>query len=268
MNEDLSEQLKVLEDCVKSNPLSLLFLQDEELIAYCNSFLPYSMGFEIECGSGDNHDFSKFKEIPDIIHADSVKNAHEHRFRIPNGIKGLLCLYNISNQLKLNLLLNPDSGIHYHVDCGEDPERIKKFILGSRSTQENMLSQLDYWGYKGTYNGREVSSSRKWVRLHPFLPTLEFRIGEMTFDYEVLVKRMISACFIVKQVKDSLNVSSPTFDNDYNKLAVLEQVTKTAQEDTATIKLSKINERLRALGVKTSQDIKTNVKTRLKRIII
>jgi hypothetical protein len=79
---------------------------------------------------------------------------------------------------------------------------------------------------------------------------------------------MVSCCQVVKLAKDCVNVPSPDFDNDFNKLAVLEQVTKTAQEDTATIKLSKINERLRALGVKTSENIKTNVKTRIKRIII
>ena len=87
----------------------------------------YSTGFEIECSCKEDVNFKAFRNIPNIIEAD-VNTCNEQRFRIPNGIEGLQCLFNISIVLKKEALLNPGSGIHYHIDCTDYYDEIVKLV--------------------------------------------------------------------------------------------------------------------------------------------
>jgi hypothetical protein len=103
-----------IEKVLRTNPFLALDISNIEEIAL--KYLPYSIGIEIECDRNDNYNIENFKNIPDIVEVLSTNG--EERFRIPNGIKGLCCLYNISEQLKNNCSYS-SSGIHYHVDFSD-----------------------------------------------------------------------------------------------------------------------------------------------------
>ena len=165
-------------------------------------YLPYSTGFEIECCMQPDIPLSIFNDIPYLI--SNTSEADELKFRIPQGLKGLHCLSHISLYLRKYALLNPNSGIHYHIDCTDVwDDFTEEFIKGK---SEWILSELDTWEYKGTYNKRccIFSSNRHWTRFKDTTKTMEFRIGEMTFDYELLFKRIVHCNEIVRTLKTEL----------------------------------------------------------------
>ncbi len=192
----------VIEEGVYTSPLTLLSIKNKDLINSINNYLPYSIGIEIECNKSSNFSLDKFTTIPDILSVD-IDDA-EQRFRIPNGLSGLICLYNICNELKSNSELNPDSGHHYHIDMTNVYNLLNcKFI---ELNSNWILNELDTWGYKGTYNRRDVqfSTSHTWVRFQESFKTAEFRIGNMTFEYDIIVKRLIHASNIIQRLNKQL----------------------------------------------------------------
>lgn len=193
---------ELIEDAIYSNPLVLLTVQDESLLQLINDYLPYSIGIEIECPKSNDFNLSAFTSIPDIM--DVNITSGEQRFRIPNGLAGLVCLFNICEQLKINSELNPESGHHYHIDMTNGFDQLTNEYV--KANADWMLKELDSWGYTGKYNTRtiELSMSANWVRFQPSFKTAEFRIGNMTFDYSIIVKRLIHACQIIKRLKSPL----------------------------------------------------------------
>ena len=187
-----------IDDIIQKIPISLN-KDDKAVQELALFYLPYSTGFEIECYCKDEADFKVFRNIPDIMEAD-VSKGSEQRFRIPNGIKGLQCLFNISIVLKKEALFNSASGIHYHIDCTDYYDEI---INNLSLNSDYILKELDKWNYKGTYNSRRVSigGGATWVRAQSGFKTLEFRIGEMTFDYQLLFKRIVHCNAIVRELK-------------------------------------------------------------------
>jgi hypothetical protein len=192
---------ELIKEMIYSSPLPLLSIKDKEVIDYVNNFLPYSTGFEIECNYGKDFNKENFENIPDIVHVQVDRG--EQRYRIPNGLKGIVCLYNICEQLKLNSEENPLSGIHYHVDMTDvvwedvDDDFCKK-------NKNWIVKELDSWEYKGEYNKRDVSKGgTTWLRFSRH-QTAEFRCGEMTFAYIELVRTIIHANNIVKKIKELL----------------------------------------------------------------
>ena len=139
-----------------------------------------------------------FKAIPDIM--DVSNDSCEQRYRIPNGIRGIICLYYICFQLKSNSLLNPLSSIHYHVDCTDCWGSIESLIQNNTNYQDYILSELDTWLEGDKADNRQIGD---WFKLNG-LKTIEFRLGEMTFDYDRILKRVIHCNRIVKHFKDIL----------------------------------------------------------------
>jgi len=180
-----------------------------EVIKAGEYYLPYSTGFEIECAQQPIFNKENFTNIPNILEVNV--DLSEQRFRIPNGIEGLKCLYNISQQLKLNSALNDGSGIHYHIDCTD----IFDDITDDNITEykEILLMRLDQWRYKGAYNNRNMARSRCWVRVHSYCKTIEIRIGEMTFDYDLLFKRIIDANDIIRDFRAYIKKSKIIREN-------------------------------------------------------
>jgi hypothetical protein len=185
---------------VKTNPLPLAKLSDKRLINLADSFLPVDTGIEIECNFKNGCNQSNFN-ISGLIQINCDKS--EQRFRIPPGIKGLICLYELCEQLKLFSELNPKSGIHYHVDFTEHFDKVDDSFL--KENEKQIVQSLDSWDYIGNYNKKKVSFFKtSWVRFHKSLKTIEFRIGEMSFDYELLVKRIIHCHKIRKELVNKL----------------------------------------------------------------
>jgi len=233
---------KRVRDIVKICPLPLLAIKDQTMINYANSLLPRSVGIEIEAPPRplDVEGFSSIEYIKtraieelskyDILSFDIT--AIESRFRIPPGIKGLVCLYHLSLFLKKYFLINNKSGIHYHIDYYKEWKYGSKLSYKRIDSNEPviernsrwMINALHHWGYKGTYNKMQLSFSKQAIRLHNDYKSIEFRIGEMTFDYELLVKRILNCQNIVnrfyklekkypgsKGKKTYNNYTSPTF---------------------------------------------------------
>ena len=209
---------EMLEDILYNNPLALLAIKDKQVIQQFNELIPYSTSFEIECDMVGNPTYQDtyivlahnevFNSIPDII---SVSNdTGEQRYRIPNGIKGIICVYNISVQLKIHSLLNPLSGIHYHVDCTECYNEICSLIR-RKSNTNYILSELDTWLFEGETVESGSRELGQWFKLND-LKTVEFRMGEMTFEYRKLIERIIHCNSMVKKFKDEMEVARPTFE--------------------------------------------------------
>lgn len=163
--------------------------------------LPFSIGIEIECDKLPTFNIEDFNNIPYILDVDI--DSSEQRFRIPSGLKGLKCLYDISMMLYKNSLINVESGIHYHIDCTSFFDKITKDVLEENS--KGILLELDDWEYKGTYNRREINFHMRhcWIRRQESFKTLECRIGEMTFDYKLLFLRIVHLSQIIKDLKYS-----------------------------------------------------------------
>lgn len=217
---------KVLEG-LKNNPLALVLTKDQKIIDYFNNLIPYSTGFEIECDMSDLYNEEDFKNIPFIIDVDN--NISEQRYRIPNGIRGMICLYCICYHLKYNSLLNPLSGIHYHVDCTDCwGDKFIDFI--EHDKEEWILNQLDSWIDSKGAKDRIVWS---WYKPNG-LQTIEYRVGYMTFDYITILDRIIDANRITKELKEEyrpLLLNNIKFDipdknvvlNYYNYLTTLDR---------------------------------------------
>ena len=198
---------KFVRQAIKVLPLPLAQVEGK-LRDVANSYLPYSTGIEIEChiksGAGSLTMNRRFRDISNIMSVDIDQG--EHRLRIPPGINGAICLYEICEKLKEYSLLNPGSGIHYHIDCKDISEEDYLSIarIHCNDSDSFILKALESWGYKGSYNAWMVSTSKQAVRFHRSYQTVEFRIGEMTFDYELMMKRILHCQNIVRKLKESV----------------------------------------------------------------
>lgn len=239
---------ELLEDSVRNAPLALLALRDKEQIKIVNSFLPYSTGFEIECSSKyfeySNTANAFFNEIPDIMAV--LGSSGEQRYRIPKGIKGIVCLYNICELLPEHLELNPLSGIHYHVDMTECYNEAYSHINSLNRNDNWILDELDAWEYKGIYNARSIGG---WIRLNG-LQTAEFRCGEMSFDYSYIIDKIIHANDIIRRVKQEIGIEFKPDDKvpDFsNTIEYLLKTQKSADIRGFDEKLEKLRKELKEI---------------------
>lgn len=203
---------KVLRDMIRFCPLALITVKDSKLIAIAKAYLPSDTGIEVECSWKDEviekADYSERNIVCNIPYLkEHSHDTYEKRFRIPPGIEGMICLYYISEWLKENCMFNEESGNHYHVDTG-------KFYSHQYSIpyEEHkwILLSLDKWGYKGKYNSRGVSGSKStWLTERQTKNTFEFRLGEMTFDYELLIKRIVNCQNIVMKLRHKYELNQP-----------------------------------------------------------
>jgi hypothetical protein len=210
----MSNYEKLILNSIYSNPLALMAVEDPDTIARINSYLPFSTGFEIECNQLPSFDVTDFESIPYIMAVNC--DSWEQRFRIPPGIKGFICLYSICEKLKTNSSLNLSSGIHYHIDMSD----VGNEFIFKPARKKHILEELDSWKYQGNYNDRRFSSSKgNWVRFPTYNNSVEIRIGEMSFDYRVLVKRIIHCNKLILEAKQDkegylLPVNTETVDKE------------------------------------------------------
>lgn len=193
---------------VYSNPHLLLSMPDK-LKRIADSMLPVDTGIEIECTikedsrRGRTRD-SIFASIENIVAVEC--DSAELRFRIPSGIKGMICLYDISEALIQHAELNPASGNHYHIDFTSHYDKVTETSSTRdrhlRKHNDWLIKAIKHWNYKGTYNSMLYTTHRSAIRLATEHKTIEYRIGEMTFDYELLIKRIINCQNITRRLKE------------------------------------------------------------------
>lgn len=180
---------------LRNNPLFLKKIQSVHEVA--EIMLPYDTGIELECFMGKKFKVENFRKIPNIKSVD-VDEA-EQRFRIPNGLEGFICLYNLCETLKENSIPEVGSGIHYHIDFTNYFDKVNQEFIDK--IKKYILTELETWNYDGTYNLKDVSFARCWCRFCTGKKTIEYRIGEMSFDYKVLIKRILHCQKITNYVK-------------------------------------------------------------------
>lgn len=193
-------------------PLALFSIRNRDMLNYIKEFLPYSVGFEIECNRGDNYNYEDFKNIPYIMGYPSQYDSSEFRFRIPYGYLGLVALYFITEACKKNLTLNEGSGVHYHVDLTDcwdiieakgQQELVKELEEnGEGAKLIDMLDSSVHFG--GRYNKKIGIGKGHWMGLRDGHRTMEFRTGQMTFEYNEIAKCIISANHVIRKFKNYL----------------------------------------------------------------
>ena len=200
----MSKSLTMLKEAIFQFPSTLKGINNELVTDLVNYYLPYSTGFEVECNSLDNFNIKDFQNIENIL--DVNCDSSEKRFRIPNGLNGLICLHEICENLAKNCSLNMGSGIHYHIDMTDvwDKGVDKEFVS---EINDYVIGELIKWETAKDVNSgsaRCYYNNRGWVNFQPDFKTCEIRIGEMTFDYEIILKRIIDANRIIRNVKSIL----------------------------------------------------------------
>lgn len=201
---------EVLIEGFKLNPFTLDITSDNYK-KKLDSLIPYSVGIEVEtCLNNSNTNVNdlmkKFRsENPNTI--DLTFDNYEQKIRIPAGLEGAKCLYNFCNYLYEYYSFNLASGIHYHIDFSE----VKDFINEQeiKDNSEWILKELDSWGYQGSYNKRfcVLNAKGNWVNFRSGFKTMEIRIGNMSFDYETHITRILHAQEIAFRLKNTLYLS-------------------------------------------------------------
>lgn len=216
----MQKEYKAMRECIYHNPHGLPHLSGK-LRSIADSYLPYKTGIEIECRQkryGLLRDLVKEKENDYYFHlVDLASEEYEQKFQIPCNTHGYITLYETLEIFKKSCFLNPKSGIHYHIDLGQHVSSFgKKYPIFSATPGYDpqfqifllqkgfmfILSELEKWGYKGSYNSKKVSPYKgpNWVNFRSDYQTIEIRIGEMTFDYSLMIKRILHCQAIVKKL--------------------------------------------------------------------
>lgn len=203
--KDIGNYLVLIEKCIYNNPLPLLQIKHEGLLNLIDSYLPYSIGMEFECVKSRNYDINHFKNIPDIMAIDV--DSSEQRYRIPPGLKGLVVLWKVCEALKINSIVDLESSNHYHFDF-TDLTPDERGILATKENKNLINEELKKWNTALNYN--HISN---WTRFFNSLGTLEIRIGEPTFEYSKIVKRLIDGCRISKMLKSQVVKSLENYNS-------------------------------------------------------
>ena len=192
---------RAMRDSINSYP-SLLLSAPRKFQQIANNLIPRNTGIEIECLQGPNFDIKYFQKIKleELYIAEE-----EHKFQIHAGIKGMNEIFKVCECLKEYSLFT-DSGIHYHINTGPHFKMLRemkdtKWDCEDYNCFSWVLKELEAWNYKGAYNSKRIGNEKKsWVYFHQYYSTAEFRIGEMSFDYELIIKRILHCHSIVKRM--------------------------------------------------------------------
>lgn len=191
-----------LRDCVFHNPLGLSCLPSKTR-QLANKYLPRETGVEIEILTLPFDDAGSLgAQILQIGLVELSASNQEFRFQLHSGEKGMIELYKVCQLLKKYFRLNLGSGIHYHTSSLLVPDGYYHDIARKASQYEWVLKELDTWDYKGSFNARTIRASKDaWVAMRFDKKTFEYRIGEMTFDYEVMIRRIVHVHSLTKRIE-------------------------------------------------------------------
>ncbi len=195
----IDNKFKGIEDLIYLNPLPLLEIKSSLIKEGIDNYLPYSCGIEFECLQKSNYNEFNFSIIPNIMSVQT--DSSEQRYRIPNGLKGMICLYDICKLMKEQSLLDLSSSNHYHFDFN-DVLNMKDGYMYSNSSDFITKENTDYINQELIKWGTVKVINSNWMRFFNQLGTLEIRIGEPTFDYDIIIKRLIDGCRISKYLKN------------------------------------------------------------------
>lgn len=218
MMENVQENdIKLIEEAVFRFPHLLKTITSPSIIKGINNLFPYSHGIEFECFMKDiyaEYYENYFNSIPNIMDVNVDRN--EQRYRIPSGLTGLICLYEICENMKKYSIVDLASSNHYHTDM-TDVKELTHWNTNNLNYQEFqndnecwIIDELKTWN---SYRNTSKAYLGCWYKYNE-LGTLEIRIGEPTFEYSIIAKRLMQCSQIVTKLKQNLDVNQ----NHINKL--------------------------------------------------
>ena len=139
---------------------------------------------------------------------------NEHRISIPN-YTGLYGLYKVLELMKEHCIPNPASGIHIHVDFSKlshlNPAYNANDYLFVKKIIDPLLDEVGHI-FREDLTRLTDKEYGNWIKFN--IPndtlTLEFRLGDMTFDYETIVGWMIKCNSFTKKLYGLLGVDYKT----------------------------------------------------------
>ncbi len=188
------EDFNKVEEAILKCPLPLLAIKNQKIIEAINKYFPYSHGMEFECAKKPSYNLKDFENIPNIMAVDV--DDSEQRYRISSGLNGLICLWEVCKNLNNNSIVELESSNHYHTDMTDVWDKITNDF--EKSYNDYIIKELVEW--KTAFNLERTSN---WYNFN-YWKTLEVRIGEPTFQYSVIVKRLIQCGKIVTHLRKEL----------------------------------------------------------------
>ncbi len=174
-----------------------LLLRTDAIQQYLEYLWPKDAAIEIECPQQGDYRVEPFLTIGLV---ECLSTSREQRYRFPPGLDGAISLYKLCQLLPQYLYSNDWGGIHYHTDMR--PVWNEAYTEAIRSENKRwILAELDTWNYDGGYNSREVGKGTNWCKFND-LQTMEIRMGEMTFDYSLILKRILHCQSIGKRIRE------------------------------------------------------------------
>lgn len=196
--------------------------------------LPLRFSIEIECLGALNkgnrtRDLNKLYNVysltrdyyPEQAEEDYLNATilNEHRISVL-GFKQLVGFYNVLEAMKHSLFYCKGGGIHIHIDLTPfyysdnnskswkaDSYYVKLYNILSTDAYLNRVYKIFGSKYAGTYNRRscEIDSKGNWINIRPYFKTIEFRIGDLTFEYEELIDIVIQLQALIKEINYKIN---------------------------------------------------------------
>lgn len=240
VNTKMQSKTEKIREAVKRFPYLIpLYIKDKSFdpkITYgiMKKMLPLRFSIEIEClgalNKGDRtqdlnklynvysltRDYSYVRTEEDYLNATVL---NEHRISVL-GFKQLVGFYNVLEAMKHSLFYCKGGGIHIHIDLtpfyysdnNSNSWKVESYYI----KLHNVLSTNAYLDrvykifgskYTGTYNRRscEIDSKGNWINIRPYFKTIEFRIGDLTFEYEELIDIVIQLQALVKEINYKIN---------------------------------------------------------------
>lgn len=210
-----TDNITKIEEAIYKFPHLLKGIRNTRIADAIDILLPYSCGVEFECFKKDNYNKKYFTDIHNIL--DVEVDPNEQRYRIPNGLNGLICLYDICEGMRKFSKVDLASSNHYHIDMTD----VRESTHGHKKFQDDnngwIIEELKKWGTAMNYN--EV---RGWYKYN-FLGTLEIRIGEPTFEYSMIARRLIQSCDMVRRLKYKVDPTEHKLHSLYSQLELLKE---------------------------------------------
>jgi hypothetical protein len=147
------------------------------------------------------------------VYVEGERDMNEVRISI-SGYKQLITLWNTLRILNKCLVIpSVNGGIHIHVDAQFVQESTGRDYAVQWFGQPAILSEVlqIFEGYSGTYNKRSASINKgNYIRVSDY-PTIEFRIGRLTYDYPTLIRYIIKCSELVRKCKHEFKTNPNKF---------------------------------------------------------
>lgn len=181
------------------------------------SMIPFRFSVEFEC-------FGRYLETKDkksILsvdadktsrYLDSIKSSEEYFNEIRISCLAyhqLEAFYQRLEHMKMYNKGGEGTGIHIHIDISSfgdfnsmDRQVIKALNVFNSDEVLDKVYAIFGSKYNGTYNkrGAQYQSKGWWINCFRSFNTIEFRIGDLTFEYEELIKIVIELEKLVKTI--------------------------------------------------------------------